>query len=185
MNRAAIESFGTRVLNTTRLGLAHLRAAFDKLRPVPVEQADGEGDVEVKELLNEKALEKGISSQLLRISVVAISFKALHYFVGREWLLTVASVISWVLAAPLWMWMTLTGAFIPLICGLVMAIITWFTIFLDRFIPGVYPPSPVLERKFGIPFPSTLHLGYSIGIVNAFILTFLVYSGISDLPNIK
>lgn len=90
MNLAAITSLGQRVLNTARQGFSHLKESLSNLRSA--EAGSDDSDLEVKEHLSEK----GLSVHLLRVSVLAVAFKALHYFVNRKyfWFCLCALILS-------------------------------------------------------------------------------------------
>lgn len=88
--RVALGSAGKRALGSTREGFNHLKAALANLRPAELATVADDGtEPEVKEHLSDRS----ISSQLLRISAVAVALKALHYFVDRKFAFLLTSVL--------------------------------------------------------------------------------------------
>ncbi|XP_034241813.1 ADP-ribosylation factor-like protein 6-interacting protein 6 [Thrips palmi] len=101
------------------------------------------------------------------------------------WLQTATSAGTFILGVPLWMWTMISSlTFVPIACALAMAVVTWCTVFLDRCIPGVSPPSSLPVEKHWALTPSTFHLGHAIAVVNGFLLTLLFYFGGSDSPSV-
>lgn len=107
----------------------------------------------------------------------------LQLMLGGKWLEALDSGIGSVLAAPFWLWaciMSLMSLLVPIVCWIAMAVMTWFTIFLDTCIPGVYPPNSLSTKKRWFLWPTTFHLGHATAFINLLIVSFLMYQGLNN-----
>ncbi|KAK3913306.1 ADP-ribosylation factor-like protein 6-interacting protein 6 [Frankliniella fusca] len=178
---ATAGSYGKRVLSAARDGFAQLQQRLGGVRsarPADDEAVDGDFS-EVKDHLSERS----ITSQLLRISLVALLLKALHTVADRKWLLAVSSGISSLSTLPLAMWPildVLMATVVPLLCGITMLLITWYTAFLDSCIPGVYPSPTESKKKKLSSWPTPFHIGHTIALANMLFLSVLIYFGVQN-----
>lgn len=88
MKLQSLKALGQRVLGTTREKVVFLKEGLASRWSETAAAADAadadtseDADTEVKELLSEQTL----SFNLLRLSVAAVAFKALHYLVKRKY----------------------------------------------------------------------------------------------------
>lgn len=83
MKLQSLKALGQRVLGTTREKVVSLKEGLASRWSESAADADTseDADTEVKALLSEQ----GLSINLLRLSVAAVAFKALHYLVKRKY----------------------------------------------------------------------------------------------------